>query len=286
MKKRLLAAIMSLCMIVSLLPVSALAYEGSPRQGNTVVRFYVVGTGSTKGYDVYGQPMSGGGTTPLYVTEDCALIEELTVRDSNAPQGGNNNGDEAVTAWLNQYAGGVPNELANLNAIVDTVNSVYDNYGISTRLKTDYFNTYEFESANWISSDKAYHVHVRLIREECTVTFNYNYEGAPDATTDKVGKGTAVTKPEDPTREDYTFTGWYTNKECTEKYDFSALVTKNITLYAGWEKDEPEVPPIDVTKKLTKVERGAQTFTDDLDNLTLYNGDKLTWEIVVQNNSS
>lgn len=286
MKKRLLAAIMSLCMIVSLLPVSALAYEGSPRQGNTVVRFYVVGTGSTKGYDVYGQPMSGGGTTPLYVTEDCALIEELTVRDSNAPQGGNNNGDEAVTAWLNQYAGGVPNELANLNAIVDTVNSVYDNYGISTRLKTDYFNTYEFESANWISSDKAYHVHVRLIREECTVTFNYNYEGAPDATTDKVGKGTAVTKPEDPTREDYTFTGWYTNKECTEKYDFSALVTKNITLYAGWEKDEPEVPPIDVTKKLTKVERGAQTFTDDLDNLTLYNGDKLTWEIVVQNNTS
>lgn len=28
MKKRLLAAIMSLCMIVSLLPVGALAYEG------------------------------------------------------------------------------------------------------------------------------------------------------------------------------------------------------------------------------------------------------------------
>ena len=287
MKKRLLAAIMSLCMIVSLLPVSALAYEGSPRQGNTVVRFYVVGTGSTKGYDVYGQPMSGGSTTSLYVTPDCALIEELTVKTSTAPQQSvNNNGNEAVTAWLNQYAGGVPNELANLNAIVDTVNSVYENYGISTQLKTDYFNAYEFESANWISSDKAYHVHVRLYREECTVTFNYNYEGAPDATTDKVGKGTAVNEPEDPTREGHTFTGWYTDKNCTSKYDFSDLVTEDITLYASWKKNEPEVPPIDVTKELATVVRDGEELTEELsDNTTLYAGDEVTWKIEVTNHA-
>lgn len=235
---------MSLCMIVSLLPVSALAYEGSPRQGDTVVRFYVVGTGSTDGYNVDNQPMSGGTTTPLYVTEDCALIEKLTVKTSTAPQQSvNNNGNEAVTAWLNQYADGVPNELANLNAIVDTVNSVYENYGISTRLKTDYFNAYEFESANWISSDKAYHVHVRLYREECTVTFDYNYEGAPDAEQTPVGKGTAVNEPEDPTREGHTFTGWYTDKNCSSKYDFSDLVTEDITLYASWKKNEEPVDP-------------------------------------------
>lgn len=243
MKKRLLAAIMSLCMIVSLLPVSALAYEGSPRQGDTVVRFYVVGTGSTDGYNVDNQPMSGGTTTPLYVTEDCALIEDLTVENSSASQSGSNSGDSTVRQWLADYADGVPNELSNIDAIVDTVNSVYENYGISTRLKTDYFNAYEFESANWISSDKAYHVHVRLYREECTVTFDYNYEGAPDAEQTPVGKGTAVNEPEAPTREGHTFTGWYTDKNCSSKYDFSDLVTEDITLYASWKKNEEPVDP-------------------------------------------
>ena len=48
MKKRLLAAIMSLCMIVSLLPVSALAYEGEEepavqsRDGGYPAEFFVV----------------------------------------------------------------------------------------------------------------------------------------------------------------------------------------------------------------------------------------------------
>ena len=127
MKKRLLAAIMSLCMIVSLMPMSSMAawWDGSGVQsGNTVVRFYVVGTGSTKGYDVYGQPTSGGGTTSLYVTPDCALIEELTVRDSNAPWDSKNSGDAAVKQWLEDYADGVPSELADIDAIVNTVNSV------------------------------------------------------------------------------------------------------------------------------------------------------------------
>ncbi|MDD6442970.1 MAG: InlB B-repeat-containing protein, partial [Collinsella sp.] len=34
--------------------------------------------------------------------------------------------------------------------------------------------------------------------------------------------GSTVTKPADPTREGYTFGGWYTDEACTEAYDFSA----------------------------------------------------------------
>lgn len=39
--------------------------------------------------------------------------------------------------------------------------------------------------------------------------------------------------PEDPVKEGYTFTGWYTDEACTNKYTQS-YVTGDMTLYAGW----------------------------------------------------
>ena len=52
----------------------------------------------------------------------------------------------------------------------------------------------------------------------------------------------SVTKPADPTREGYTFAGWYTDEACTEAYDFSAAVTADMTLYAKWVKNETSTP--------------------------------------------
>lgn len=48
----------------------------------------------------------------------------------------------------------------------------------------------------------------------------------------------SITKPADPTREGYTFAGWYTDEACTEAYDFSVAVTADMTLYAKWIKNE------------------------------------------------
>ena len=48
----------------------------------------------------------------------------------------------------------------------------------------------------------------------------------------------SVAKPADPTREGYTFAGWYTDEACTEAYDFSVAVTADMTLYAKWVKNE------------------------------------------------
>lgn len=47
-------------------------------------------------------------------------------------------------------------------------------------------------------------------------------------------KGTTVTAPADPTREGYTFTGWYTDAACTAAFSFTTALNENITLYAGW----------------------------------------------------
>ena len=277
MKRRILAGLLAWVMLFSLLPATALA---APWDGDTVIRFYVIGAGSVQGYNVEKQPMSGGESTTLYVVEDFALIEALNITNSDARPGGTNQGDAAVRAWLDQYANGVPSELANIEAIVETVNTEYEKRDISTRLQEDYFNGFQFESANWEGSDKAYHVHVRLIRNECTVTFDENYTGAPALTTETVGKGTAVSKPEDPTREDYTFTGWYEDQACTKLYNFDTLVVENITLYAGWKKNEPEVDPVTVTKTIATV-NGESADADTV----LYKDDDVTWTITVTNNT-
>ena len=69
--------------------------------------------------------------------------------------------------------------------------------------------------------------------ENFTVTFNLNYDGSK-ITTQSVTDGATVKEPDTPTREGYTFAGWYTDTDCTVEYNFSGVVTKNITLYAKW----------------------------------------------------
>lgn len=74
---------------------------------------------------------------------------------------------------------------------------------------------------------------------EFTVSYNAGGGGSlVDSQT--VAEGDTATKPQDPVREGYVFTGWYTDSGCTELFDFSTPITKNITLYAGWREAEEE----------------------------------------------
>ncbi|MDD6185518.1 MAG: MBG domain-containing protein [Bacteroidales bacterium] len=66
-----------------------------------------------------------------------------------------------------------------------------------------------------------------------TVSFNVN-GGTGDIDAQTVEKYGQATYPATPTRANYTFTGWFTDEECTSRYDFAAPVTEDITLYAGW----------------------------------------------------
>jgi uncharacterized repeat protein (TIGR02543 family) len=67
-----------------------------------------------------------------------------------------------------------------------------------------------------------------------TVSFNYNYVGAPAITTVTVAKGSSVAKPADPERENYTFEGWYLEAAGEHEYDFTLPVMESFTLYAKW----------------------------------------------------
>lgn len=71
--------------------------------------------------------------------------------------------------------------------------------------------------------------------ENYTVSFNTNGGSAVKAATVKAN--TKLTKPANPTKSGYKFTGWYLDKDCTEPWDFNTnIVRRNTTLYAGWEK--------------------------------------------------
>lgn len=52
--------------------------------------------------------------------------------------------------------------------------------------------------------------------------------------------GDVLTRPQDPVRSGYTFTGWYTDAACTNAWNFDNTVTSNLSLYAGWMQAVPE----------------------------------------------
>ena len=88
----------------------------------------------------------------------------------------------------------------------------------------------------------------------------FNSNGGSEVETQKVKDGTYATEPTAPTRDGYTFGGWYTEDTYAVKYDFKTAVSANTTLYAKWyeytaprtvrevsEEDEEFDPQVGVT---------------------------------------
>ena len=71
-----------------------------------------------------------------------------------------------------------------------------------------------------------------------TVSFDSN--GGRKVDSLSVKKGGLASEPAAPQRYGYTFDGWYSDSGLTEKFDFAAKITKDITLYAKWTADEPD----------------------------------------------
>lgn len=65
-----------------------------------------------------------------------------------------------------------------------------------------------------------------------------------------IPEGQRAERPDDPTKEGYTFEGWYSDYTLTSEYDFSTIITNDITIYAKWKdvkddtQDPTEYPPV------------------------------------------
>lgn len=71
------------------------------------------------------------------------------------------------------------------------------------------------------------------------VTFSQNYSGAPEATYAEVEAGSTVEEPEEPSRAEHVFLGWYTDSIGINEFSFDTPVTEDIRLFAKWDLPWP-----------------------------------------------
>ena len=90
-------------------------------------------------------------------------------------------------------------------------------------------------------------------------TIRFVTNGGSAVATVKVDKDATLAEPAAPTKEGYTFEGWYTDEAFETAYDFATPVTKGFTLYAKW-AEAAEEPSTDEPSTDEPVE--AATFTD------------------------
>ena len=76
-----------------------------------------------------------------------------------------------------------------------------------------------------------------------TVTFASN--GGSVVANQTVREGEKAVEPTAPTKDGYTFGGWYTGSTLTKRFSFNTVITENITLYAKW--NAPSVTTYTVT---------------------------------------
>lgn len=75
---------------------------------------------------------------------------------------------------------------------------------------------------------------VQAVVVATTYAVTFNADGGTEVATQTIESGNLATEPVDPTKEGYTFEGWYGDAGLTTLYDFNTPVTAAITLYAKW----------------------------------------------------
>lgn len=112
--------------------------------------------------------------------------------------------------------------------------------------------TNDYTKEQLVYDDDLWWVSYKLKRLDTSVptiyAVTFDSDGGSAVTAQTVESGKPATKPADPTKEGYTFKGWYLGETA---YDFATPVTGDITLKAKWEKIETPTDPTDPSKPTT-----------------------------------
>ena len=75
------------------------------------------------------------------------------------------------------------------------------------------------------------------------LTVSFDSLGGSDVASQQQIYGELLQLPDPPSREGYTFTGWYKDYACFEPWnDTTDTIQSDMTLYAGWQKLQYPVP--------------------------------------------
>lgn len=191
---------------------------------------------------------------------DKAANYEITTKTLPGVIANDNIVDITITAENGVVTGAAKYIKGSSVTVTATANSGYrftgwyvDNTAVSTE------STYTFTA----ESDTALTAKFERIRTSggggggttrYTVSFETN--GGSKVANQSVTRNSVMKEPAAPTKEGFDFAGWYTDKELKTKYDFSAKVTKSLTLYAAWTEKDNSLNQI----VLTIGERSATVF--------------------------
>ena len=163
--------------------------------------------------------------------------EELGFESKGTPLVSTRDGETYVYFTLNGAKGNWPNyttgggvymyKLGDAEATeVFVPGSGYANYCMASVVCDQFGNLYYTNDSGHLFCVKSQAHRVK-----------FDAQGGSSVNGQTPASGSTVSKPTDPTREGYTFAGWYTDEACTEAYDFSVAVTADMTLYAKWVKN-------------------------------------------------
>ena len=163
--------------------------------------------------------------------------EELGFESKSTPLVSTHDGETYVYFTLNGAKGNWPNyttgggvymyKLGDVEATeVFVPGSGYANYCMASVVCDQFGNLYYTNDSGHLFCVKSQAHRVK-----------FDAKGGASVDSQTPASGSTVTKPADPTREGYTFAGWYIDEACTKAYDFSAAVTADMTLYAKWTKN-------------------------------------------------
>ena len=120
------------------------------------------------------------------------------------------------------------------NAEVETLSGKFE--ALAAVTAKDYGSHYPTNDADTkqnIKIEKNLTIDVKYDLDNHTLTFETNGGSAIDPVT--VRHGNAVARPTDPTKDKYTFIGWYVDPEFSAEYDFATVLEADKTIYAKFE---------------------------------------------------
>lgn len=120
------------------------------------------------------------------------------------------------------------------NAEVETLSGKFEALAaVTAKDYGEHYPTNDADTKQNIKIEEGLTIDVKYNLDEHTLTFETNGGSAINPVT--VRHGNAVARPADPTKDKYTFIGWYADPEFTEEYDFATVLEADKTIYAKFE---------------------------------------------------
>lgn len=223
-------------------------YSGKKEIASTTDYFGIIGGGKAfsglviksdaKETFVSNMTLTENAETPLVLSSETVTLARVTV-------------EKAPGLALNLLAENTDLKLyRNVILTSNSGNSVLSKNVTLSKANTGVTGTLDF-SGNYLvcgeitnTSMLKYPENVKTISEDeynkylGTVTVSFDTDGGSSMGPVTIGYDTKLAAPANPTKEHYSFLGWYTDEALTTAFSFDTAIKEDITLYAKWKLNE------------------------------------------------